>query len=1524
MKTTKKVRFILKFSILIALIILIISGIRLNISNATIEWWDHPNWDDGTYPTKIETDNGLRWLAINRPEVFLAQTEYPLGYQRILGKTLKKVQNSADSPVDRKNGQCLQHNWTNKNGKDIYTVTDVFHINWNKEGYYNFWDKNIDNYDGYYHTSKEDLTIVKMAYCMNKLYNYPNDYLAGGSPEKYGFNNYWRDLITNNTITLSQYVQSCKSNDGYTEAGDYATDEEAEKYATEVSQYKKISKVNPTKASEINEIVLGPFKMEYGGKKVESVKINADGQDLVGNVIVCDKNGNGSSSIIPNNTEFYIKLVNGGSIYNFGNYEKVEVTFTQEKLKVYTCRMMILHADRFLQTEGIWAAEPGGENGYIQNSIKYEMKQPKAELIITKIDKDTKASLKGARFRVTGPNGFSGEYNSDTPIKNLKYGTYHIYEIQAPNTYSLTEQSGYNSTYKWVDLGTINLTSSNSKATFVASNEKYGYLTVNKTDAYERAKKLDMGFKIYSEKYKGWLKGDNGSYTYNNSEANADVYRTVNGTKTLNLLEFGTYQIYETEAPNGYNIEAQGGYNKGEFKNGKVFLGKTTLGVGNNKRKTENYNNEKIISISGYVWIDQPTGKENEYNSLYTDGETRVQGVTVNLIHKHTGAKKTTTSDANGEYIFKNAVTEWELGDYYVEFDYSNTKITTEAGTEPLKQYIPVAFNSENYDNIVSNGSRALALSIPTADKDLTGRATTYQGDADAYKAKETTYGLSGNIKKLYNKDNYTLEYINLGIKKIPDPQYHLQQDIDYVKVAMNGYTYTYRYGRKGNIDAKAAPQISFQAKTDNTVYTRAVYPEDIKYSQANGGDKLQMYVVYRIDISDTEENNIEELYQEQKLNIRSLTDTFDKERYELADKYDLDNNDEVRKDFDNWETTETANVLKYNGDKFNGGIAKGQTKTAYIQFKVKDGKLDELLSNPNGIKEKDYPTTATSVGYHDYKRKDYSWQNDITEEQSHITEDATRYGSAPWLMLKLGEQRAIKGKVFEDIATEESKSKGQKLGDGKYNDGEKAIPNVKVELLNIDKTKNDNDDVTKLPIATVYEKNAQNGYDGKSASTTTNANGEYTITGVVPGKYYLRFIYGDGSYKITDVNGNEIAGKLENQGIKAKEYKSTIVTQEKVADALKNRQNRDTNGLWYKDIGEDHSVAIDDLNYRQSNINDNNDSNISAIAGTARFDISVENTEGTGQSGEKTTGETQVSETGEISNSNLYKGLNFGVIKQPEQKIELDKYITNIKMVNAQNNVIFDGNPSVNEMTGVSAIDTSHGKVGSSFIRAELSEETIYGSTLTITYGIKLTNVSDINYYADNYYFYGDSTGAKEVTLSPKKVTDYIEQTTSNFKTLNPNTTISEGTVVKDGEYKGRIKFEITGWKVLYTNKNKNRTEDQTTSQTIEMTAERILSSSDNDMLIGNTALFIENGTITTDSEIIDRSVEPKDDGNKTKLQQTTINVIDVGNPKSAAITITPPTGEDKQSPVIYIIVGISALMILTTGIVLIKKKVL
>ena len=988
----------------------------------------------------------------------------------------------------------------------------------------------------------------------------------------------------------------------------------------------------------------------------------------------------------------------------------------------------------------------------------------------------------------------------------------------------------------------------------------YGIINLIKVKAgtNERLNGAEFILQTGDNKYMG-----SGNRIYNTlEEARKNAYVATNGTLQISNLKYGNYAILEVKAPEGYNLKDQDGY---LADTDCVYI--NTVNVSSKEAtaniKIENKEEEvpEYISITGYVWVDVQRTKLDDYNSLYDSTEKRIADVKVDLMSKSRNEIiASTKTNSNGEYTFTDVLKD-QLSDYYVKFDYSSQ----------YKRAIPVAFNATD-----ARGSRAIVDQMPTEDSKLTGIATTYKGSA-----KEAQYGLSGELyNRWFNESTQTLENINLGIKELPDVDYTIDQNIAYVKIVMKGYTYTYNYGGAGNKSLTAAPTVNFQSKNDISAYARAIYPSDVAYDKINNTEELKVYVVYRIDIENIATLSIEELYQEKKLHITNLTNKFDTSRYELHDS--------------NWTAKDDIATISedYLADIYGVGISSNNTATKFIEFSVKHDAILSILESPEGIIE-NFPTKATAIGLHEYTRKDYSWANDITREQTHVTDKKERSAEAPYLIFKLGEDRVLSGTVFEDKVVT---SNGEKLGDGIYDSSENVAQNITVELLD-----NNANNIREAKRSALYLVDKESKKTTISeAVTSTDNKGTYTLKGVVPGDYYLRFTYGDGTQKLFDVNGNEI------KEVSSKEYKSTIVKSDVVKDAIENGTNiEDTKHTWYKKLeGNNYSVAVDDLEVRK--VANSNAGATNVIAGTPKFSITVENTE---------TNEGAAEQIGD--GVTQYTGFNLGIIEQPKQKVKVDKVISNIKLTNAQNNIIFEGNPKTTNMNGVSDLDTKS-EGGSAYVRAEVNQDTIYGSTVDITYTIKVENISDVNYYGKNYYYYGDKNGCYEVTVNVDEVTDYLDSTLkylqgSSDKTIN----VTDQTVSKqEGDFTViRNIVKITGWDTLYTSSNENRgTDNKQTSDSADLLAERILSSQDNDLEIINEA----------EATSLRTAPDPQDqNGDKEETIKEIVPAVGTTGTAKALTTIIPPTGEDKQSPILYIITVAVSFVILSAGIIIIKRKV-
>ena len=229
--------------------------------------------------------------------------------------------------------------------------------------------------------------------------------------------------------------------------------------------------------------------------------------------------------------------------------------------------------------------------------------------------------------------------------------------------------------------------------------------------------------------------------------------------------------------------------------------------------------------------------------------------------------------------------------------------------------------------------------------------------------------------------------------------------------------------------------------------------------------------------------------------------------------------------------------------------------------------------------------------------------------------------------------------------------------------------------------------------------------------------------------------------------------------------------------------------------------------------------------------------------------------------------------------------------------------------MQGVSDLDNQQNG-GSIYVRAEVLEDIIYSSKLELDYEIRVTNVSDVNYYEDNYYLYGDKNGAHEITLKVNEVTDYLDETLKYLPEKSDKDRVS--TEIKSMKLDDRNVqvLKLNKWDdVLFTNKANDNTRKTTDKVTI--VAERTLSREDKDMEIINEAEItgIKHATETGNTEEEKLKIAPSEVHTNGRVKVVT--------------SITPPTGENKQLGVYYAIAGIVTLVLLSAGIVIIKKKI-
>lgn len=1270
---------------------------------------------------------------------------------------------------------------------------------------------------------------------------------------------------------------------------------------------------------------VGPFKVTYTGNIKNIILKSSDGKEISSGITYYQDGKKVDIKDIKSGKEVFI--INKSN----KNISKINIQVSAETDEIYTAELWRLNGIEGQQN--LLVANTKKEKRETVANIELNIKrQQEGNIKIHKQDISKKTALEGAEFKIfigtknepnhwlsvdnTGAYVYTSSYedakvfksNSDgnVEINNLRAGyKVSIFETKAPKGYDLKSQKGYdeNNDRVWCNQKYYTITTDTQDDTITFENTKTGNIEIIKQDKTTSEKLSGAEFKI-SVKAEGdktknmWLKKNNdGTYTYTASFNDATSFRTTDGTCKIENLDQGKYFVYEVKAPKGYDIKAQDNYNSA---NNWVVCGSAEVPSG--KTIQVKLNNAQLINIEGYVWVDEPQTKANDYNSLYDNSEKKItDNVTITLRKKldNSEVAKATINKDTQIYRFEK-IDYKKLNEYYVNFDYSGTN---------YKSYITV---DAIFDK--AEGSKALADNVPDYEKDLVGIATTYKG-----KDNESKYGLSYLATKFYNENSYTLENVNLGIKGLPDTPFTVSENLAYVDVKLKGYNYRYIYGGIGE-KAEIVPTVKWQSKTDKECYTREFYPSDVLYENpVDKTQELQAYVTYRIDVTNNTNIDVPYLYQEKSLNVTRVLNKYDTNRYELSDN--------------NWETTKENGIARMKDEylqkqyyeKFSTEIAEANgisnekdknNKYAYITFKIKEDKIKELLAHPEGTIE-EFPTTAHVTAFHKYTRIDSSWENNLTKTQTHYTREDSKQEAAPYLGIDLMEKnRTISGKVFED---QNSKTNGELVGNGMYDQNENKVQGVKVELGNY----NANKEFVPTDLYEMIEYNnrrvAKTDEKGNlvKAVATTDAEGKYSFEGVVPGEYLIRYTYGDGTQKIVDSQGKELKEVSSNK------YKSTIVTSDirKVFET----SYEPTKAIWYLGIKDNLNLAIDDLELRKqlsdgkyeltaSKLQDIESRNITAQ--TAEISIPIHYTDKT---------------EGKWSNDypNELGYMNFGIIEIPRTRLNIGKKITYIKLTNQQGATLSEGNPATQNIAYTTDLDKKT-KGGSTYVKVEV--DNVYGGTLEIKYEITVENNSDLDYIEDNYYKYGDTENATEKKVDIKEIYDYLDpkllyiadKETKGIETINLETYRNQVddkipaevkqvlSLIKELEEENDLQFKeilrVSNIGQLSSSKGKDK---NNSSKTITINAMRKLDTQEDDLEFINIAEItkIENDPITPANVELPQT-EKTDMKIRTKIGIT---------PK-VTITITPPTGENRN--MIYFVVGTIALVVVAGGIGLIRRK--
>ena len=286
-----------------------------------------------------------------------------------------------------------------------------------------------------------------------------------------------------------------------------------------------------------------------------------------------------------------------------------------------------------------------------------------------------------------------------------------------------------------------------------------------------------------------------------------------------------------------------------------------------------------------------------------------------------------------------------------------------------------------------------------------------------------------------------------------------------------------------------------------------------------------------------------------------------------------------------------------------------------------------------------------------------------------------------------------------------------------------------------------------------------------------------------------------------------------------------------------------------------------------------------------------------------------------------LYDNIDFGIVERPRQNVSVTKEINYIKMTLANGSVLLEGNPQTDNLPYVTYPQRG-------ILKIEADSEITQGATLEVGYVINVKNNSEIDYDTESYYKYGTITSKdKMVNLTINSIVDYLDDELKTSYTSDGNETgvwkLKTSTNIKDliadnvySTVKNKRNILVNNWNTVL---------QPTESKDITVTASKVLSAED-DMAFAN---YVE---VLSYSNSVGRFYGEQKDGKwkhmtpgnyiygaVSSTHEGDDNAYD--NANRAKISIVPSTG---NNDIIYYVIGISCLIVVVGGIVLIKKFVL
>jgi len=331
------------------------------------------------------------------------------------------------------------------------------------------------------------------------------------------------------------------------------------------------------------------------------------------------------------------------------------------------------------------------------------------------------------------------------------------------------------------------------------------------------------------------------------------------------------------------------------------------------------------------------------------------------------------------------------------------------------------------------------------------------------------------------------------------------------------------------------------------------------------------------------------------------------------------------------------------------------------------------------------------------------------------------------------------------------------------------------------------------------------------------------------------------------------------------------------------------------------------------------------------------------------------------VEESNRYNSgyelnnIDLGLVERPKAQLESDKSIENIKVILANNSILFDVKESTDNLIWKDheeynlaqykqnlKYDEFYGKNGynrysfkntadriarksinnivkdndNGLIQITMDEELMHGSTIEITYKLKMTNVGEIDYEGEKFYYKGDATDGKIVTTTANQVVDYVANNLQ-FNGNNPSNNGWKVITVDDLKNKNLVNARLSDNlqqfnTIIETDGLGKALKPGELTEKILILSQLITTENTSDDLTYRNMM-----EIVKTSNTVGRRMAYSVVGNQ---HPTSTEPEEIDASAAERVIILPPFGERQ----IYYILGAVMAIILIGGITLIIKKVL